>query len=47
MANAKYKPLGIKEDTYAKLLKKKNELSNQKGKPVSFDETISELLKNG
>jgi len=41
----KYKPLGIEEDVYIKLLKKKNELSNKLGKPVSFSKVIGELLK--
>ena len=45
MGKTKYKPLGIKEDTYNKLNDFKSDLSKKRNKPVSFDEAISELLK--
>jgi predicted CopG family antitoxin len=48
MAKTVYKPLGIHEDTYKKLVDKIEELRPTifKGKKnVSFDEVINELLK--
>ena len=43
---AKYKPLGIKVETYNRLNKRKNDLSTELGRNVSFDEIINELIDN-
>lgn len=42
----KYKPLGIKLETYRKLNEKKARREIVLGKPISFDELINELMKD-
>jgi hypothetical protein len=42
----KYKPLGIKVETYTKLNEKKAKREIELGKPISFDQLISELMNN-
>jgi len=41
----KYKPLGIKLETYRKLNERKAKREIEIGKPMSFDELINEMLK--
>jgi hypothetical protein len=42
----KYKPLGIKLETYRKLNEKKAKREIVLGKPISFDILINELMDN-
>ena len=42
----KYKPLGIKFETYRKLNEKKGNREIEIGRPMSFDELINELLED-
>ena len=46
-SKVKYKPLGIKVETYRKLNEKKARREIDLGKPISFDELINELLEDG
>ncbi len=43
-AKVKYKPLGIKLETYGRLNEKKARREIVLGKPISFDEMINKLM---